>query len=48
MSTELGALVRTLEDACRDGHAAFLGGRDVLLDLCRSDHLGRPRRPSNV
>ncbi len=46
MSTELGALVRTLEDACRDGHAAFLGGRDVLLDLCRkiisAARAGRP------
>ena len=33
-ATELDALVRTLEEACRDGHAAFLSGRAELLELC--------------
>jgi len=36
MATELGALVRSLEDACRDGHAAFLRDRHTLLALCNS------------
>ena len=31
MATELGALVRSLEDACRDGHAAFLRDRHTRM-----------------
>jgi CHAD domain-containing protein len=34
LSVERGALVRTLEEACRDGHATFLHERDALLELC--------------
>ena len=36
LSAELGMLVRTLEEACRDGHATFLKDRDALLDLCNA------------
>jgi CHAD domain-containing protein len=34
LAVELGLLVRTLEAACRDGHATFLRDRDALLNLC--------------
>ena len=36
VSVELGMLVATLEEACRDGHAAFLKERDGLLELCNA------------
>ena len=36
LSVELGMLVRTLEEACREGHASFLHGRDGLLELCNA------------
>jgi CHAD domain-containing protein len=33
---QLAALVETLEKTCREGHAAFLRGRDPLIELCQS------------
>jgi CHAD domain-containing protein len=47
LSAELGMLVRTLEAACRDGHATFLQGRDALLALCDTIiTAGRNGRPT--
>ena len=47
LSAELGMLVRTLEEACRDGHASFLHGRDALLELCNAIiTAARNRRPN--
>jgi CHAD domain-containing protein len=47
LSVELGMLVRTLEAACRDGHATFLQGRDALLALCDTIiTAGRNGRPT--
>jgi CHAD domain-containing protein len=47
LSAELGMLVRSLEEACRDGHAGFLQGRDVLLELCNAIvTAARNRRPT--
>jgi len=47
LSAELGMLVRTLEEACRDGHASFLHGRDALLELCNAIiTAARNRRPT--
>jgi CHAD domain-containing protein len=31
---ELDALIRVLEDECREGHAAYMHGRPALLKLC--------------
>jgi CHAD domain-containing protein len=31
---ELDALIRVLEDECREGHAAYMRGRSALLRLC--------------
>jgi CHAD domain-containing protein len=33
-TTELDALIRVLEDECREGHAAYMRGRTALLKLC--------------
>lgn len=35
-ATELDALVRTLEQRCREGHASFLRDRARLTDLCQT------------
>ncbi len=35
-TAELDALVRLLEDECREGHAAYMHGRPSLLRLCES------------
>ncbi|MDH4064422.1 MAG: CHAD domain-containing protein [Acidobacteriota bacterium] len=35
-ATELDALVRTLEEHCREGHATFLRNRAALAGLCQS------------
>ena len=32
--SELNALIRVLEDECREGHAAYMRGRDALVELC--------------
>ena len=31
---ELDALIRVLEDECREGHAAYMHARPALLKLC--------------
>lgn len=33
-TAELDALIRVLEDECREGHAAYMRGRQALLKLC--------------
>lgn len=33
---ELSALIRVLEDECRDGHAAYMHARPALLKLCEA------------
>ena len=35
LSSELEALVRTLETRCRDGHAAFLRDRAAIQEICQ-------------
>ena len=34
--SELDALVRVLEDECREGHASYMGSRAAMLKLCDS------------
>lgn len=42
---ELKALVRVLEDECREGHAAYMRARPALLKLC--DSVESANRPSS-
>jgi hypothetical protein len=32
--SELNKLIRVLEEECREGHAAYMRGRQALLELC--------------
>lgn len=46
-ATELDALVRVLEEECREGHARFLGERPAIMDICRLViDAGRENRPT--
>jgi len=42
---ELDALIRVLEDECREGHAIYMHGRPALLKLCEAviDAAGQSR-----
>lgn len=44
-SAELDRLVRRLEDECRELHAQYISGRDVLLRVCDRAELGRAGKP---
>jgi CHAD domain-containing protein len=46
---ELNKLIRALEAECREGHAAYMRGRDALIRLCdelisEAGHLATPKR----